>query len=146
LNKEILECYIKSIDDELEMYKGSMSPQILDYLKDLISMRKKLEKMEYEDEHGYDEKEDKKDLIKGTLADERIENQLDEIKGYMEYKKMYEKTHKQTDLDMAKDELSHFLQALTDTFEEVEKLSRDDMEDRMTIKKYIKQIYQDFNM
>lgn len=132
---------MKAIEEELEMMRGTnITTQVLKYLDDLMHTYKKLEHfMSDEDD------ENDKDLIKGTMVDERLDNALDEVQAYCDYKKSYNKTHKQTDLDMAKDELSHFLQALVDTFEEIENLSRDDMEDRATIKKYIKQIYQNFN-
>lgn len=144
INKELLETYAYSIEEELEMMKEKpVSNSMLDYLDKLMCTYKKIKKLVKHDEkqeHGYSE-----DKIKDTMVDERLENAVDEYGSYMAYKDTYKKSKLQSDLDMAHQELGHYLQNLVDMFVEVEKCSKDIPEERSMIKAKIKEIYQMFN-
>lgn len=144
INKELLESQALLIEEELEMIKEkAISNSKLDYINNLMHTYKKIEKfIKHDEEHKYNYKEDK---IKGTMVDERLSNAEDEYSAYMSYKETYKKSKLQSDLDMAHQELGHYLQNLVDMFMEVEKTSKDNVDERSIIKAKIKEIYQMFN-
>lgn len=118
----------------------NITSQVLKYIDDLMHTYKKLEKC-----IKHKDKEYKPKNIENTTVDDKINDSLTEYEAYCHYKREYSKSHKQSDLDMAHDELNHFLTAIVDAFMEMEEVSRNDMNERTLIKGKIKEIYQSFS-
>lgn len=148
MNKEMLESYMKAIEEELEMMRGkSITLQVLKYLDELMYTYHKLSKCvnKYsEDEYVEYETNDDKDY-EDLDEDKMLHKMLEHYKKYCHYKKEYQDYNKQNSLDMAKEELVEFFNIINMMFENIEENSRDDMEERDTIKSHVKQIYQMFN-
>lgn len=147
MDKELLDGYIKSIEEELRMMQGkNITTQFLNYLDCLMHTYKKLEKMKNKDEHEksneYGEEIGK---IEGTMVDENLLTAFEEYKAYIKYKNEHKKTNRDSDLEKSHDELEHFLMAISDIFAEIEECSRDNMEERSMVKKYIKTMFQSFD-
>jgi hypothetical protein len=79
-----------------------------------------------------------------TKQDEKI-NPLLKYQEYIYYKEEYNETHKQENLSIIHQALSTFLEGMIGAFENIEEVSRDNMEERALIKGKIKQIYQAFS-
>lgn len=144
MDKELLDGYMKAIEEELRMMQGkNITTQVLNYLDSLMCTYKKLDKFKHHEEmekHSKDGYE-----MEDTNVDDNLYTSLDEYKAYIQYKKEYKKSNRDTDLKKSHDELEHFLSAIFDVFAEIENNSRDNMEERSMIKKCVKSIYQLFD-
>lgn len=132
-NRNIIEQYMHSLEDELMMYKDSISHNSLPYIKNLKEMYDCFEK---ELEHSEIPKEE---YHMKNKSDEK--NILDEYNNYLYYHNEYSKTGDKSNLDQAKMELGHFLSFLSDMFEEISEHTKEDMEEKSMIKAVIKNIY-----
>lgn len=141
---------MNDIEEEMRMMRGkNITTQFLNYLDSLMCTYKKLEKAKKHDEYEKDKQSGygngMSDEIDGTDVDNNLRTAFDEYKAYIQYKNEYKKTNRSTDLDKSNDELEHFLMAISDIFAEIEECSRDSMDERSMVKKYIKAMFQSFD-
>lgn len=69
----------------------------------------------------------------------------DEFVSYKTYKEQYKRTRQDDDLQMAHDELGHFLNNVNDVYRELAKICQDDMEECSMVKAKVKEVYQMFH-
>jgi hypothetical protein len=147
-DREIIEKYITSIKEELIMYADSLSEKTLPYIDCLKHRYEKWEKDLAKLDGTWEKKEKHKDKerkdIEETEVDEKLYDAVDEFADYKKYKDEYINIGSEESLNMARQELTHFMMNLKEMFKELNEHSRDNAEERALIKSGIKEIYQIF--
>jgi hypothetical protein len=140
--KELMEKHLKSIVDELEMY-DTVSSRSLPYVESLWEQYDKLsKKLKHESKAELKIKEYE---VEDEMVEEKLNDAIGEYEAYSNYKEEYAKSHNKDDLDMAHQELEHFLINITDMFKDICEYSKDNVDERTLVKSRIKEIYQIFN-
>ena len=150
-DREIIEKYLKSLKEELIMYSDSLSTNSLPYIDNLKCRYNKWEKdlgkldgTWTKKEKHHKEDGERKD-IEETEIDDKLYDAIDEFSAYKKYKEEYMNVGSEESLKMAHQELSHFMTNLKEMFKELNEHSKDDTEERASIKSAIKEIYQLFS-
>ena len=134
MDKQIAQKILENIVEEYEMVSDmSITENLLDYLKDLIKGE------------AYDEDDNVQSIAKHTEIDNYLADAWDEFVSYKTYKEQYKRTRQDDDLQMAHDELGHFLNNVNDVYRELAKICQDDMEECSMVKAKVKEVYQMFH-
>lgn len=133
---DIINCYTKAIEEELELMKDkSLSPQSLTYIDSLLCTYEKLGKpLNHKSE----------EIMLGDDEDEEEEN-LNHYKHYIAHKMKYMENGDEKCLEKAHEHLKEFLSHLKSAIMEMERLMQDstkeNMDERAMVKDAIKAIY-----
>lgn len=149
MKKDLIEKYLKNIEEELDMYADSLSENKMPYIDMLVDRYNKWESMKYGKDKDrtmptvnitrYNKEKSEQHEIVDSLMDA-----IDEFNSYMDYKKEYMEDKDKDKLTMAHQELGHFLTNLYDVFKELDEYSKDIIEERAMIKSKVKEYYQLF--
>ena len=144
MDKQIAQKILGNIVEEYEMVSDmSITENLLDYLKDLMKVEHKLNKVIKGE--AYDEDDNVQSIAKHTEIDNYLADAWDEFVSYKTYKEQYKRTRQDDDLQMAHDELGHFLNNVNDVYRELAKICQDDMEECSMVKAKVKEVYQMFH-
>lgn len=146
LDKSVAQKFIDNIQDEYKMMDdNNVNSAFLEYLKELMKTEKRLKEVIDGEYYSKDKYKIPNDLDDSTEIDNYLMNAWDEFTSYREYKELYNKTKQDDDLQMAHDELGHFLNNLNDVYRELAELCSDNMEECSMAKSKVKEVYQMFH-
>jgi hypothetical protein len=146
LDKSVAQKFIDNIQEEYKMMDdNNVNSAFLEYLKELMKTEKRLKEVIDGEYYSKDKCKIPDDLDGSTEIDNYLMNAWDEFTSYREYKELYKKTKQDDDLQMAHDELGHFLNNLNDVYRELAEICSDNMDECSMAKSKVKEVYQMFH-
>lgn len=142
MDKNVAQKFLDNIQEEYKMMDdNNVNSAFLEYLKELMKTEERLEDVVA----GRNKCKTPDDLDESTEIDNYLMNAWDEFTSYREYKELYNKNKQEDDLQMAHDELGHFLNNLNDVYRELAEICSDNMDECSMAKSKVKEVYQMFH-
>lgn len=146
LDKNVAQKFLDNIQEEYKMMDdNNVNSAFLEYLKELMKTEKRLKEVIDGGYYSKDKCKIPNDADESTEIDNYLMNAWDEFTSYREYKELYNKNKQDDDLQMAHDELGHFLNNLNDVYRELAKICSDNMDECSMAKSKVKEVYQMFH-